>query len=517
MRQLEALRALAKLAADNETDNASVLAEAARITGSAIGSGDVRLFAGDGVHFQAYPQREDEDFFGMTPEGSMARSNAARKANVPIVFSVGADREPQGFAPADGQAGGSHLTMALWRADALAGSIVADGPWTPKKAQRGGGFLESAAPALSLMLDRVIDADRTKRIEAQMSALSSVASVFVEAKNMQDALQDVANAINSATGFLCSVDVMDARGQIVTRSAGVSRYKDTPLHQAWLNMIEAPDRVKDQILKDREPLLLPDLQHDQRLSAEAREFYTKISLVSGATFPLLIHDQIIGLLRVGSLKPTTFPDTTVDLLQKLSVQVAMVVNGFQLYEERKALEDQLRHQAFHDPLTDLANRARFTDRLEQALLRSERSGQSLAVLFMDVDSFKTINDNLGHSVGDQLLIEISARLLGCLRKSATCARLGGDEFAILLEDLHSVEDATRVASRITKALAAPFTHGGQNLVVSASIGIAMSDGGAASSDGLLRKADLAMYSAKGHGKARFEIYEPSMRSPLLSA
>ena len=136
---------------------------------------------------------------------------------------------------------------------------------------------------------------------------------------------------------------------------------------------------------------------------------------------------------------------------------------------------------------------------------------------MDVDSFKTVNDSLGHSVGDQLLIEISSRLQGCLRKSATCARLGGDEFAILLEDLDSVDDATRVASRITEALAAPFTHGGQNFVVSASIGIAMSDDGPASSDGLLRKADLAMYSAKGNGKARFEIYERTMSSPLLSA
>ena len=197
MRPLEALRALARLAADNETDHISALAEAARITGSTIGSGDVRLFAGDGTHFQVYPEREDEDFFGLTPEGLMVRSNEARKANAPIVFCVGADHQPHDFALADGQAGGTYLTVALWCGEALAGSIVADGPWTPAQARRGGDFLESAGPALALMLERVIDADRTKRIEAQMSALSSVASVFVEAKNMQDALQDVANAINT--------------------------------------------------------------------------------------------------------------------------------------------------------------------------------------------------------------------------------------------------------------------------------------------------------------------------------
>ncbi len=637
MRQIEALRALARLAANNETYHISALADAARITGSTIGSGDVRLFAGDGVHFQAYPEREDEDFFGLTPEGLMARNNEARRANAPIVFSVGADHLPHDFAPADGQAGGTYLTVALWCGEALAGSIVADGPWTPAEARRGGGFLESAGPALALMLERVIDADRAKRIEAQMSALSSVARVFVDSKNMQDVLQDVANAINSATGFLCSVDVMDARGRIVTRSAGVSRYKDTPLHQSWVKMIEAPDLVKSQILKDREPVLLSDLQHDLRLSQEAREFYTKASLVSGATFPLLLHDQIIGLLRVGSLKPTMFSEPTVDLLKKLSVQTAMVVNGVQLHEEReraqaalrsseerfrslvqnvsdlitvinadttivyqspsiqkvlgfdtqeltgtklsnllhpddtarflefledtmkmpekvcavearlrdsegtwrdveisgsdhrqdpaikgfiittrdvserKALEEQLRHQAFHDPLTNLANRARFTDRLEQALLRSARSGKPLAVLFMDVDNFKLINDSLGHSVGDQLLIEIGARLQSCLRKSSTCARLGGDEFAILLEDVRGVEDAAEVAARITETLADPFTYSGRDLTVSASVGVAMSGERLTSADGLLRKADLAMYAAKGRGKAHFEIYERKMR------
>jgi len=159
---------------------------------------------------------------------------------------------------------------------------------------------------------------------------------------MQDVLQDVANAISSATGFVSSVDVLNSRGRLVMRSAGANRYADTPWRQDWLDMIKAPDPVKTLILKHRKPVLLPDLQHDPRISEEAREFYTKTSIVSGATFPLLLHGNIIGLLRVGSLKPTTFSAPTVDLLQELALQAAMVVNGVQLHEERERAQRALR-------------------------------------------------------------------------------------------------------------------------------------------------------------------------------
>lgn len=173
MRQRQALQALARLAADNETDRVSSLTEAAHIVGSAISSDDVRLFAGDGVHFKAYPQREDEDFFGLSPEGSMVRSIELRRLDGPVVHDVGRDGQPRDLAPADGRAGGAHLALALWCGDALAGSLVAKGPWKPAAARRAGQFLELAGPALAIILERVVDAERGKRIREQMNALSS--------------------------------------------------------------------------------------------------------------------------------------------------------------------------------------------------------------------------------------------------------------------------------------------------------------------------------------------------------
>ena len=182
---------------------------------------------------------------------------------------------------------------------------------------------------------------------------------------------------------------------------------------------------------------------------------------------------------------------------------------------RKGLEERLAHQAFHDPLTGLPNRALFLDRLEHALTRAARHDEAIAVLFLDLDRFKVINDSLGHEVGDQLLIAAAARLQGCLRAEDTVARLGGDEFTILLETLDDSRDAVRVAQRITEALQAPVTIGEQELFVTTSIGIALSNGRHTSPSALLRDADTAMYRAKQAGKARCEVFDPSMNTAAV--
>lgn len=185
--------------------------------------------------------------------------------------------------------------------------------------------------------------------------------------------------------------------------------------------------------------------------------------------------------------------------------------------ERKLLEQQLRYQATHDPLTQLANRSRLADRLQHALVRSERTGTRIAVLFMDLDNFKGVNDSLGHSAGDRLLTQVAERVQGCLRSVDTVARLGGDEFAILLEDVTAESEATEITARIFDALRPPFALDGKELSVRASIGIAVSDPQRHARDGdaLLRDADTAMYVAKAHGKGRAEMFEPSMQVALL--
>jgi diguanylate cyclase (GGDEF)-like protein/PAS domain S-box-containing protein len=183
--------------------------------------------------------------------------------------------------------------------------------------------------------------------------------------------------------------------------------------------------------------------------------------------------------------------------------------------ERKALE-AVTHQAFHDPLTDLANRALFTDRVAAALgRRSESSTTTVAVLLLDLDDFKTVNDSLGHAAGDELLVAVAARLRSCVRPGDTLARLAGDEFAILLEELDDRDAAIAVAKRVGERLEAPFEIDAMEIAVRASIGISLGQGPEARPEDLMRDADVAMYAAKGYGKGGFVVFEPHMRHAVV--
>jgi diguanylate cyclase (GGDEF)-like protein/PAS domain S-box-containing protein len=167
--------------------------------------------------------------------------------------------------------------------------------------------------------------------------------------------------------------------------------------------------------------------------------------------------------------------------------------------ERKRYEEQLRYHAFHDYLTGLPNRALFMDRLDRVIKHVQRHPEyTFAVLFLDIDCFKSVNDGFGHSVGDDLLIAMARRLEACLRDGDSVGRLGGDEFAVLLDDVRDVQEANQIAERIERALAAPFLLRGHEVFTSASIGIAVSSPDYAGSGEMLRDADVAMYRAKSN-------------------
>jgi diguanylate cyclase (GGDEF)-like protein/PAS domain S-box-containing protein len=187
--------------------------------------------------------------------------------------------------------------------------------------------------------------------------------------------------------------------------------------------------------------------------------------------------------------------------------------------DRKRAEEQLQHQAFYDPLTDLPNRALFLDRLRHLFHRARRSlgSPQFAVLYLDLDRFKAINDSLGHQVGDELLIATARRLERCLRPGDTLARLGGDEFTVLLEEIRCEADATGVAERIHQEVAAPLQIRGGEVFTSVSVGIALSSAGYGSPEDMLRDADTAMYRAKAGGRARHQVFDGDMHRRAVSS
>jgi diguanylate cyclase (GGDEF)-like protein len=201
-----------------------------------------------------------------------------------------------------------------------------------------------------------------------------------------------------------------------------------------------------------------------------------------------------------------------NLLQDERVR-GIVLNGRDV-SERRAFERQLEHQAFHDPVTGLANRALFNERVRHAVARARREQAGVAVVFLDLDDFKTINDGLGHAAGDAVLVEVAKRMATSVRAVDTAARFGGDEFAILLEDVDGAQVAADGAERVLEALAAPFAVEGHEIAVHASVGISFAEGGDA--EELVRNADAAMYIAKREGGAGYRLFEPAMHEGVLA-
>jgi diguanylate cyclase (GGDEF)-like protein len=201
------------------------------------------------------------------------------------------------------------------------------------------------------------------------------------------------------------------------------------------------------------------------------------------------------------------------MLQQANANLVIAsMEAHQLAEEIEATKVELDHLAHHDVLTDLPNRMLLADRLGQAIEVARRQGRKLAVIYMDLDRFKHINDSLGHAVGDQLLKSVAQRLVACVRHSDTVSRQGGDEFVLLLPYIEHAEDAALSAQKILAALALPHRVDGSDLHISVSIGISIYPDDAHDADGMLKSADTAMYHAKESGRNNFKFFEPQMNA-----
>lgn len=273
-------------------------------------------------------------------------------------------------------------------------------------------------------------------------------------------------------------------------------------------------------------LCIPDLLSDCRVKKElARE----LGVTTGLIAPLFLEDQVVGGLSAFR-KQRPFDQIDADLLTLFSQRAAIAFGNMKLLEsleqrvaERTTQLDQqnlllrenqnhLDYLAHHDALTDLPNRLLFQDRLQHAMAKSRRSGQSAALLFLDLDRFKKINDSLGHSIGDQVLCEVARRLRSTLRESDTVARLGGDEFVMLLEQTSAEQDISLVARKVLKQMAEPLLIEEHELFLTTSIGISLFPEDGSSVDELMKAADVAMYRAKEEGRNNFQFYRPEMNA-----
>jgi len=241
-----------------------------------------------------------------------------------------------------------------------------------------------------------------------------------------------------------------------------------------------------------------------------------IRLQAAMAAPVHEYGEVVGSLVVGSRTVgRAYTPTEQELLIAFAENASLALTDARTVNALHAAADDALHQALHDPLTGLANRTRFLDRFDHALTVRHRADVEIAVLYLDIDDFKLVNDRFGHAVGDQLLIEVGMRISGVVRSGDTVARLGGDEFAVLLENAGGVAEAERTASRILEAIGEPIELAGTTMSATASIGLAIAGNDQADSNEVLRNADVAMYRAKNAGKACVVAFEDAMYETLL--
>jgi diguanylate cyclase (GGDEF)-like protein len=237
--------------------------------------------------------------------------------------------------------------------------------------------------------------------------------------------------------------------------------------------------------------------------------------------PLVGEAGVIGLFTIANrlTEGTEFAVDDLRLLETLANQAAVALENGQLEQslaELSRLKEKLRYQAYHDPLTDMPNRVAFIEAAASRMLGDWEDGQRPVILLLDLDDFKNVNDTLGHAAGDELLLMVAERIRSCVRTEDLAARLGGDEFAILIGDQPTLAHSVGIAERLVAAMAVAFPVQGTEVVVGASVGIAMSTGREQSPDELLSNADVAMYTAKAEGRRRFAVFDPSLHSAIIA-
>jgi diguanylate cyclase (GGDEF)-like protein/PAS domain S-box-containing protein len=366
---------------------------------------------------------------------------------------------------------------------------------------RGGSLWHGV---LSDITERKLFEAELERRAAQQAAVARLGEHALEGATtielMQEAVADAAELLDADVALVA--ELMPDKASFVLR-AGIG------LPEIALSENVLPAGSASQAgytILSAGPVIVSDNQTEQRFTQAPilRDAGARCGLtvaVEGRTGPF-------GVLGIHWLGPRDVHAGEVDYAQALANVLA---DAF----ERQATEDDIRHRALHDPLTGLPNRVLFLDRLQQALARMRRRSALSAILFLDFDRFKLVNDSLGHKVGDELLAAASPRLKQALRSSDTVARFGGDEFVILLEDIAGEHEAVEMAERIASVFARPFVLAGQEHFVTTSIGIALAEGGELAED-LVRNADAAMYRAKDRGRGRYELFDEVMRGRAVS-
>jgi len=412
----------------------------------------------------------------------------------------------------------SHLAALLPMREGASEMLVLSGIGT-RLTSAAVVFVEAAANILAHSVSRIIDAELTRRLRAQMDALSDIAGVISRTRTKEETLTELATALAAASGFdSVAIAVFDrSRTRVQYRGLNQYRFSNHPVSDAF--RAGAFDRVMLQLGARRTPTTISDANTDSDDVDEiVRRMLIGDSLFAAiSTFPLIVRDEIIGCIALNSFRPHAFDDAEMRLLQGLASQAAMIIKGIEMYEELRTSREQLQEYARKlqdsmgieyrlartDALTGLPNRRFLDEALTSEFTRKAQTGEPLSVVLADVDQFKLYNDRYGHTFGDDVLKMVAATAWRTRRSGELAGRYGGDEFLFILPG-RSSESALYFAEEFRQAIASArlFSPIGQQLDVSVSVGVAECQSNACDPFEVVACADRSMYEAKGLGGNR---------------
>ncbi len=374
--------------------------------------------------------------------------------------------------------------------------------------------MERLAQNVAFASDKLKREEQKERLTCMISALSASNEAIMRAGTRERLFELVCDAAVLGGKFTATTIALVEPGNDFLRIVAVTGPSAEFSRTVKLAITEAHPEgrgLTGTAFRTRAPCISNDYLADQQRSA----FHGVVAVTgarSGAALPLLSRGQAVGVLLFMSAELNTFTPEFVELLQRLAGNVSFTLENFDRSEEKEKAEERVKYLATHDHLTDLPNRAMFNQLLGFSMKTARRYRRQCAVLFIDLDRFKIINDSLGHSAGDALLVEMAGRLRSGVRASDVVARLGGDEFAVLLNEMAEPERAATTANHLLSVICKPLELSGHECRVTASIGIAMFPNDGADELALMKNADSAMYLAKQEGKNDIRFFSDKIQT-----
>jgi diguanylate cyclase (GGDEF)-like protein/PAS domain S-box-containing protein len=409
---------------------------------------------------------------------------------------IPSEQRPAHTALRTGQAQ-SNVVMGLRKED---GSVL----WLSMNAQP---LFQESDTVPSGVLTTITDITQRKQAELRQAMEHGVTRLLSEGEAPDEAMPKIIRTICEALDFACGARMLRDEDGRVMRCAETWSVASAEIVEfvAASRQPMYPQRTAGGLIRrvwaSGEPVWIADVAEDA--SFRRAPLAAKAGLHAGFAFPILFGNDVLGVMEFFSRTRRPRDEVLLRSVRSIGAQIGQ-------FMARRQAEERVHHLAHYDELTALPNRSMFNQRLSHALIQARRNDKPLAILFIDLDRFKNINDTLGHEAGDRVLKEVAQRLQGCLREGDTVGRLGGDEFVVLIEELPGPMHVAAVAQKILAAVVKPFIVGAQEFNITASIGISTYPDDSEDMQGLLKSADISMYRAKEQGKNNYQFYSAPM-------